>query len=242
MEAISHAGTCLGILATDGVLLAAERKNINKLLDDSVFKSEKMYKLNQDIACSVAGITSDANVLINQLRLIAQRHELQYGEPIPVEQLVRYLCDVKQAYTQFGGQRPFGVSMLYMGWDRMFGFQLYQSDPSGNYSGWMATSIGHNSSTAINLMKQDYKPDKLNLKDAMRLAVKIMAKSMDSTKLTADKMEVVTLTREDGMTRLRVAATADLEELVKEYEVEEERIEAEKKEKEREAKRRLAQK
>ena len=47
MEAISHAGTCLGILATDGVLLAAERKNINKLLDDSVFKSEKMYKLNQ---------------------------------------------------------------------------------------------------------------------------------------------------------------------------------------------------
>ncbi|PNJ21250.1 PSMA4 isoform 15, partial [Pongo abelii] len=71
MEAIGHAGTCLGILANDGVLLAAERRNIHKLLDE-VFFSEKIYKLNEDMACSVAGITSDANVLTNELRLIAQ--------------------------------------------------------------------------------------------------------------------------------------------------------------------------
>ena len=32
-----------------------------------------------------------------------------------------------------------------MGWDRRLGFQLYQSDPSGNYSGWKATCIGNNS-------------------------------------------------------------------------------------------------
>uniref|UniRef100_A0A2K5EZC5 Proteasome subunit alpha type n=1 Tax=Aotus nancymaae TaxID=37293 RepID=A0A2K5EZC5_AOTNA len=52
MEAIGHAGTCLGILANDGVLLAAERRNIHKLLDE-VFFSEKIYKLNEDMACSV---------------------------------------------------------------------------------------------------------------------------------------------------------------------------------------------
>lgn len=46
MEAIGHAGTCLGILAEDGVLLAAERKNVNKLLDDVIF-SEKIYKLDE---------------------------------------------------------------------------------------------------------------------------------------------------------------------------------------------------
>ena len=32
MEAIGHAGSCLGILANDGILLAAERRNTNKLL------------------------------------------------------------------------------------------------------------------------------------------------------------------------------------------------------------------
>lgn len=46
MEAISHAGTCLGILANDGILLAAERRNTNKLLDE-VFTSEKIYQLNE---------------------------------------------------------------------------------------------------------------------------------------------------------------------------------------------------
>ena len=30
----------------------------------------------------------------------------------------------------------------FAGWDKNFGFQLYQSDPSGNYGGWKATAIG----------------------------------------------------------------------------------------------------
>ena len=67
MEAIGHAGTCLGILANDGILLAAERRNTNKLLDE-VFHSEKIYHINENMACSVAGITSDANVLTQELR------------------------------------------------------------------------------------------------------------------------------------------------------------------------------
>ena len=57
-----------------------------------------------DIACSVAGITSDANLLINELRLVAQRYFLQYQEPVPVENMIATICDVKQAYTQFGGE------------------------------------------------------------------------------------------------------------------------------------------
>ena len=76
MEAIGHAGTCLGILSNDGILLAAERRNTNKLLNE-VFHSEKIYRLNENMACSVAGITSDANVLTNELRLIGQRYFYQ---------------------------------------------------------------------------------------------------------------------------------------------------------------------
>jgi 20S proteasome subunit alpha 3 len=55
---------------------------------------------------------------------------------------------------QFGGLRPFGVSFLFAGWDQHFGFQLYQSDPSGNYGGWKATSIGSNSQAAQSILKQ----------------------------------------------------------------------------------------
>ncbi len=54
--------------------------------------------------------------MINRCRLAAQQYRFQYQEPIPVEQLVRAVCDSKQGYTQFGGLRPFGVSLLYAGW------------------------------------------------------------------------------------------------------------------------------
>jgi hypothetical protein len=46
MEAISHAGTCLGVLSQDGIVLAAENKNTSKLLEESS-QSEKIYKLDK---------------------------------------------------------------------------------------------------------------------------------------------------------------------------------------------------
>jgi 20S proteasome subunit alpha 3 len=47
MEAIGHAGTALGIVGTDGIVLAAERKITSKLLDDKHTSYEKIYTLNE---------------------------------------------------------------------------------------------------------------------------------------------------------------------------------------------------
>lgn len=230
MEAISHAGTCLGILAKDGILLAAERRNTNKLLDEGVF-AEKIYKLNEDMVCAVAGLTPDANVLTDELRLIAQRFQLYYGEPIPCEQLVSHLCDIKQSYTQYGGKRPFGVSILYMGWDKHYGYQLYQSDPSGNYSGWKATCIGSNSNRATPVLKQELDESEITLEKAKEIAIKVLSKSLDTTKLTVDKIEMGTLQRKDGETVISVLKTDEVQGLIEAYDKKEAEAEAAKKEK-----------
>jgi 20S proteasome subunit alpha 3 len=37
---------------------------------------------------------------------------------------VQRTCNFKQAYTQYGGLRPFGVSFLFAGWDEHFGYQV----------------------------------------------------------------------------------------------------------------------
>lgn len=57
-----------------------------------------------NIITGVAGITSDANSLVNFARNSAQRHLYTYDEDIPVEMLVQRLCDMKQGYTQYGGE------------------------------------------------------------------------------------------------------------------------------------------
>ncbi|KAG9015616.1 hypothetical protein FRB90_004724 [Tulasnella sp. 427] len=200
MEAISHAGTVLGVLAKDGVVLAAEKKITGKLLDLSIVKEggyggsgEKIFLVNNNVICGVAGITADANSLINYARSAAQRHLFSYNEDIPVEQLTQILCNLKQGYTQYGGLRPFGVSLLYAGYDPHYNFQLYHSDPSGNYSGWKATCIGANNGTAQSLLKQEYKDD-ISVEEAVALVIKVMSKTMDSTTLGSEKLEFATLT------------------------------------------------
>jgi len=213
MEAISHAGACVGILATNGVILAAEKKTTSKLLESNV-SSEKMYKIDDHIACAVAGITADANILINNARLNALRYTFQYQEPIPLEQLVAQLCDLKQGYTQYGGLRPFGVSFLYAGWDSHFGFQLYHSDPSGNYGGWKATAIGANNQRAQSILRADYKAD-CTVEEALKLAAKVMAKTMDSTNLNSEKLEFAFLHRTNtGVIALKQLSNVELDKLL----------------------------
>jgi 20S proteasome subunit alpha 3 len=142
--------------------------------------------------------------LIEQARLRAGRYQYQYQEPIPVEQLVEYVCNYKQFYTQRGGLRPFGVAFLFAGYDEQHGYQLYQSDPSGNYSGWKATVIGANNQAGKSLLKSEYKtgddesiPD---LQEALKLAVKVLNKTMDGTTsaAAAEKMELYTMSLENG--------------------------------------------
>lgn len=213
MEAIGHAGAAVGVMSKEGVVLAAEKKTASKLLDTGK-RSEKMYKIDGHVMCAVAGITSDANILINQARLSSQRYSFSYQEPVPVEYLVQLICDTKQTYTQFGGLRPFGVSFLLAGWDRHYGFQLYQSDPSGNYGGWKATSIGANSNAASSILKSDYKED-LSLKDALGLAIKVLTKTMDSATLSADKLEISTVSEKDGKVTHHQLSDKELEALLK---------------------------
>lgn len=80
--------------------LVGENNVTSKLLQTST-STEKMYKIDDHVACAVAGIMSDANILINTARVQARRyayaHKNQcYQEPMPVEQLVQSLCDTKQ--------------------------------------------------------------------------------------------------------------------------------------------------
>ncbi|CAI5989980.1 unnamed protein product [Closterium sp. NIES-65] len=267
MEAISHAGSAIGILATDGVVLAAEKRITSKLLESSK-TNEKMYRIDDHVAAAVAGITADANILVNSARLAAQRYTYAYQEPIPMEQLVQSLCDTKhgyvsllfhspllpiwlpsssceqepipmeqlvqslcdtkQGYTQFGGLRPFGVSFLFAGWDKHHQFQLYHSDPSGNYGGWRACAIGANHGAAQSLLKQEYKEEKgpggeaipgMDLEGAVQLALKVLSKTMDSTSLSAEKIELAKVCLEDGQVRYRVFGAKEIDELLLKYEM-----------------------
>jgi 20S proteasome subunit alpha 3 len=120
-----------------------------------------------------------------------------------------------------------------MGWDKHHGYQLYQSDPSGNYGGWKATCVGNNWNAAVSMLKQKYKENETSLDGALDLAIKVLSKTLDMTKLSPEKIEISTLTRENNETKIQILAADKVDELIKKYEKTEAEAEAAKKEKEK---------
>lgn len=212
MEAIGQAGTCVGVLSPEGVVLGAQKRVVSKLLETKG-QTEKMYKLDSHMLCAVAGITADANILVNYARSNSQQYLYSYQEPCPVEQLVKIMCDLKQGYTQYGGQRPFGVSFIYGGWDKHLGFQLYTSDPSGNYGGWKAFSLGTGKQAAESILKSDY-TEGMSLDEAKKLVIKILAKTIDSTSLNSEVVEFATLSLQDGKLKNHIYTPQEVDDLL----------------------------
>ena len=88
------------------------------------------------------------------------------------------------------------------------------SDPSGNYGGWKAAAIGANNQAAQSMLKQDYKDD-LTREEAVHLVLKVLSKTMDSTSLTSDKLELAELfLSPSGDVKYRVCSPDALGELL----------------------------
>jgi len=179
---IRNAGMCLGIITKEGVILASEKEIENKLLETRK-SSEKIFKIDNNIAVSVAGLASDANLLVDWARDYSQNHYIKYKNNTPVENVVRFIADEMQIKTQKGSNRPYGAGFLYSGWDRLYGYQLYSVEPSGVYTAWKAIAIGQNFENAQSNFKDLYKED-MTLEEGCTLAVRILRKSLDKNKIS----------------------------------------------------------
>jgi len=168
LNAVNSTGKpALGIKAKNGVVIATEKKVSSVLVDESSLR--KIEHLSDHIGCVFAGMPGDYRVILNRGRKLAQTYYTMYKDPIPVAQLVRDVAAVMQEFTQSGGVRPFGVSLLIAGYDDE-GPQLFQVDPSGAYFGWKASAIGRDMQNAKTFLEKRYNAD-IELDDAIHTAI-----------------------------------------------------------------------
>lgn len=199
LERINKCATAVGIKTDEGVVLAARRRERHTLADKPVseinnLSGDKLFAVDRHLAIAAAGLESDAMKFIDYARYLAHDHRATYQEPFLAEDLCQRLCDQCQQNSQKGGMRPFAVAFLVAAWDRHHGFQLYQTDPGGNYGAWNAYAMGENQATADSILKTDWKPT-LTLKEGLMLAVKVLAKTGDVVTPSPDRLEIATLSR-----------------------------------------------
>lgn len=187
LKAVEAGAPSVGVRAANGVVLAAVKKFSSKLMDETTVS--KIEQITEGIGVAYSGLSPDYRLLVKQARKSAQAYHLAYGDAISPEQLVIRIAAVMQEYTQSGGVRPFGVSLLVAGWDhdlhRAF---LYQCDPSGTYFPWKATALGQNSQNGKSFLEKRYN-EQLELEDATHAAILTLKESFEG-QMTENNIEV----------------------------------------------------
>ncbi|XP_070535927.1 proteasome subunit alpha type-2 [Ptychodera flava] len=205
LNAVAAGAPSVGIKASNGVVVATEKKQKSVLYDEhSVHKVESITK---NIGMIYSGMGPDYRILVAKARKLAQQYFLTYQEQIPTSQLVQRIASVMQEYTQSGGVRPFGVSLLVVGWDedekRPY---LFQCDPSGAYFAWKATAMGKNHVNGKTFLEKRYNED-LELEDAVHTAILTLKESFEG-QMTEDNIEIG-ICNENGFRRLTPAEVKD---------------------------------
>ena len=182
-KTVKQGTSALGIVFKDGVLILADKRVLDKLV---VAKSiEKVFQIDDHIGATASGILSDARILIQRAQLLAQQHRVTYDEPMGIPSLVKDICDLKQAFTQYGGARPFGVSLLIAGVEDKKPM-LFVTDPTGIFFEFRATAIGESEDELKEILSKRYK-ENMSFNDALKLAItsleKVLGKQFNPERL-----------------------------------------------------------
>lgn len=206
-EAVKRGTTSLGVKSNEGIVLLVDKKNTSKLIETESI--EKIYQIDKHIGAATSGLVADARALIDRARVEAQINKLTYDEAISAEGLAKKICELKQLYTQNGGARPFGVSLIIGGVNKK-GCGLFETDPSGALVEYKATAIGQGRKEAMKYFEENYTED-LTIEDAVNLSLDAIYSANDSD--VEDSSIEIAIINKDGYSKL---SRDKIEEYIKE--------------------------
>ncbi len=192
-EAVKRGTTAVGVRYKDGVALLVDKRISSKLVVPTSI--EKIFRIDAHMGCATSGLVADARALVHRARVEAQMNRVTYDEAIPVDTLVKKICDFKQSYTQFGGGRPFGTALLVAGVDDS-GPHLFETDPSGALIEYTASAVGSGRAQAMETLEKGFDANQ-SRDDAIKLGIAALQAATDG-KANADALEIATVEAEAG--------------------------------------------
>jgi len=166
IETVKRGTLAIGISSKQGVIMAVEEKP-RTLQTSNV--TQKIFQVDYHIGVAAAGYIPDARVQVDGARFFSQGNRMTYDESVEVATVAKHLADQAHQFTQYGGVRPNGVSMIIAGIDQK-GESIYVTDPSGTYIQFSAIAIGAGSDDVNAFLEKHYKED-LSIEDAASLAI-----------------------------------------------------------------------
>lgn len=216
-KAVDSSGTVLGMCCKDGVLVAAEKLEISKLLEEN--SNRRTFPIDRHAGAVIAGVAADGRAIIDRAQSEASNYKSFYGDPIPGSVLAERVASFVHVFNLYWYVRPFGVCTLLAAFDHN-GPQLYMVDPAGTMHKYYATAVGKGRQAAKNELEK-LKMQDMTCKEAVFAAAKILHQVHDEEK--GFELEVAVISTETGKVFKRIPK----EELAEAEKAAKEAIEAE---------------
>jgi proteasome alpha subunit len=171
LEAVRRGSTTIGIKTPSFALLASHIKPVRPLIDPA----EKIFMIDGHVGATGSGYIGDILQLIEELRLEAQKHRLNFESPIDVGSLAKHIGSFLHNYTIYA-VRPQAASVIVAGADQG-GLQLYQVDPSGTFMRGSGFAIGQSADIALDVVQREYSAD-MSVEQAVALSDKAVEKAL----------------------------------------------------------------
>jgi proteasome alpha subunit len=196
-KTIRLGSSSVGFVCDNAVVIVSDRRQNDVLVVEG--SANKISEIDDHIMAVSAGISSDARVLIDKSRVIAQQHRVTYDSPVSTESLVKDVADIKQQFTHYGGARPFGVSMMVAGINGSP--SLYVTDVTGNYLQYKATAIGENDHKLKDLLREKY-CENVSVEGAVKLILDIF-KQIQGENFDLSRFDVGILERGKKLVKMK---------------------------------------
>jgi proteasome alpha subunit len=187
LEAVNRGSTTIGIKTPEFALLASHIKPVRPLIDPA----EKIFVVDGHVGATGSGYIGDILQLIDELRLEAQKHRLNFESPIDVGSLAKHLGSFLHNYTVYT-VRPQAASVIIAGIDQT-GVQLYQVDPSGTFFRGSGFAIGKSADAALDAVQSEYSAD-MSVEQAVALSNKAIERALGERPI----VEIGVVSAKDG--------------------------------------------
>jgi proteasome alpha subunit len=191
-EAVRKGATSIGLVADEGVVLIAHKNILEPLAIPTTI--QKIFRVDSYIGATYSGLVSDGLHVVNMIRGKTQTHRMVYNETESVETIAREISEEMQMATQYGGIRPYAISLLIGGIDK--GPKLFEIEPGASYLGYKADAIGSGKKVAEEMLVKGYKDD-MSIDEAISLGVNII-KKINEGKLSGDNVDISTIRKDVG--------------------------------------------
>nr|ABD64146.1 proteasome subunit alpha type 5 [Opisthorchis viverrini] len=194
IEATKLGSTGIGIKTPEGIVLAVEKRVNSPLIVPSSI--EKIFKVDDHIACAVSGLVADARTLIERARTEAAHHWFVYNEKMSVEDVTKAVSNLALAFgdddVDSGAMsRPFGAALMFAGIDEN-GPQLYTHGSQWNIHPLQTRSPLDLASEGAQQALQEVFHSNMTLHEGCKHALSILKQVMEE-KLDSTNVELATV-------------------------------------------------